>query len=443
MLSFTAWFKTRQKFRVDNFRLEKQILDQINRDYPRDDEAQKRLELVDKIAYDLRGTEMDKTIPIVGLAWYYLSINAEMLKRQPYDSIELGQDRAIAAKKYWSENQATWGKLESLLAKGPLQQPPFRTIGQDVLHVLPRGLATTGLLLLHKGDRKEGIRALKLGILLGDRILTSELGYDDYFHSAELSLATSKIVSRAVREASLTMSESREILLALPPTPQTDKLLFRAIWRSFFQEFMIGAPTLPSLAGTDPTRNPNWAPVPELSTDPLNYNSQETADEAFKQYQAAAQNANRYLSDRQQAPVWVTESDMRTLLQAIQNHQKNPDKNGVGKLFVAIGLSSMSGSSAQIASGRWRAMRECTRVLLASRIYRSSHERQLPQDTKGFENLLGKWPTDPFNGKPLRYDPTKETVYSVGPNLKDDGGDIAMHYTLGGDYGVSLKLSNP
>ena len=37
--------------------------------------------------------------------------------------------------------------------------------------------------------------------------------------------------------------------------------------------------------------------------------------------------------------------------------------------------------------------------------------------------FLDSVPVDDFDGQPLRYLPEQKTVYSVGENLKDDGGD--------------------
>jgi len=36
---------------------------------------------------------------------------------------------------------------------------------------------------------------------------------------------------------------------------------------------------------------------------------------------------------------------------------------------------------------------------------------------------LDQVPTDDFDGQPLRYSRERKIVYSVGRNLKDDGGD--------------------
>jgi hypothetical protein len=42
-------------------------------------------------------------------------------------------------------------------------------------------------------------------------------------------------------------------------------------------------------------------------------------------------------------------------------------------------------------------------------------------------DLLRAVPTDPFDGRPLRYrrDPEGAVVYSVGPDGKDNGGSLA------------------
>ena len=62
---------------------------------------------------------------------------------------------------------------------------------------------------------------------------------------------------------------------------------------------------------------------------------------------------------------------------------------------------------------------------------------KLPATAEGFIPMLGAWPKDPYNGKPMIYDARTEKVYSVGQNLIDDGGAIGPHGSL--DVGVSLR----
>jgi hypothetical protein len=44
-------------------------------------------------------------------------------------------------------------------------------------------------------------------------------------------------------------------------------------------------------------------------------------------------------------------------------------------------------------------------------------------------NYISKIPEDSFNGKPIRFSTEKKVIYSIGEDLKDDGGekeDIAL-----------------
>lgn len=66
---------------------------------------------------------------------------------------------------------------------------------------------------------------------------------------------------------------------------------------------------------------------------------------------------------------------------------------------------------------------EATRTLMALRAYQLTHGK-LPDELAALvPEFLDKVPMDDFNGQPLHYSPTEKIVYSVGKNLKDDGGD--------------------
>jgi len=66
---------------------------------------------------------------------------------------------------------------------------------------------------------------------------------------------------------------------------------------------------------------------------------------------------------------------------------------------------------------------QATRVILALRAYQLGHG-QLPANLSALvPEFLDKVPTDDFDGQPLRYSAGRKIVYSVGKNLKDDGGD--------------------
>lgn len=66
---------------------------------------------------------------------------------------------------------------------------------------------------------------------------------------------------------------------------------------------------------------------------------------------------------------------------------------------------------------------QATQTILALRAYQLAHGN-LPKDLSALvPEFLSEVPVDVFDGKPLRYSAQRKIVYSVGKNLKDDGGD--------------------
>ncbi len=90
---------------------------------------------------------------------------------------------------------------------------------------------------------------------------------------------------------------------------------------------------------------------------------------------------------------------------------------------------------------RQRTRQDLCRVLLAQRIYCYTHGGQYASRKELLVPILrSAWPTDLFDGKPLRYAPTKRVVYSVGQNLIDDGGMFSGSKGSNLDVGVSLQF---
>jgi hypothetical protein len=64
-----------------------------------------------------------------------------------------------------------------------------------------------------------------------------------------------------------------------------------------------------------------------------------------------------------------------------------------------------------------------TQLLVALKLYKMRHGR-LPESLSGLvPEFFPQVPTDEFDGKPFRYLPAQKLIYSVGPDLKDSGGD--------------------
>ncbi len=54
------------------------------------------------------------------------------------------------------------------------------------------------------------------------------------------------------------------------------------------------------------------------------------------------------------------------------------------------------------------------------------------------EKILPSVPADPFSGKPLRYDPERRRIWSVGPDAKDGSGLDEPEDWRGKDYVLQL-----
>src|ERR1700722_13768567 len=64
-----------------------------------------------------------------------------------------------------------------------------------------------------------------------------------------------------------------------------------------------------------------------------------------------------------------------------------------------------------------------TQLLLALKIYKMRHDKLPDSLSELTPEFFPQVPIDDFDGKPFRYLPDKKTIYSVGPDLKDSGGE--------------------
>ena len=95
--------------------------------------------------------------------------------------------------------------------------------------------------------------------------------------------------------------------------------------------------------------------------------------------------------------------------------------NFAGEVIYFMTLPA--GAAVLDKKSRSDAQLQATRTLLALRAYQLTHAK-LPDNLSALvPEFLDKVPVDDFDGQPLRYSPEKKLVYSVGKNLKDDGGD--------------------
>lgn len=112
-----------------------------------------------------------------------------------------------------------------------------------------------------------------------------------------------------------------------------------------------------------------------------------------------------------------SDKDWQQLLDRVAGHP-----NVVGEALLAIALPAWEG--ARKTSARTQAHHELTRALVALERRRLQFHA-LPDTLEALltEGLLGGMPRDPFANGPLRYDPARGLLWSVGPDETDEGGD--------------------
>ena len=101
------------------------------------------------------------------------------------------------------------------------------------------------------------------------------------------------------------------------------------------------------------------------------------------------------------------------------------------------GLTPCLSKSAQLA-----AELECARLAVLATDYRIAKGELPPTLQSLMPDYLTELPLDPFDGKPLRMKRTADelVIYSIGPDLKDDGGMEFDKRTQKGDLTFTLKV---
>lgn len=110
--------------------------------------------------------------------------------------------------------------------------------------------------------------------------------------------------------------------------------------------------------------------------------------------------------------------------------------------FYVVARMIVPALSRVFSSGQQHIARcDTARVALAALRYKAKHGR-LPADLGALvPDFLKAVPADPFDAKPLRYkaDADGLTVYAVGENGKDDGGDTQAHEGKTPDVGFRVR----
>jgi hypothetical protein len=130
-------------------------------------------------------------------------------------------------------------------------------------------------------------------------------------------------------------------------------------------------------------------------------------------------------------------SDQSAALATLQQNQKQGPP--AATLFFDFDPNN-PGSNVQKLFQRREALLRSALVAVAAERYRLKNGRWPlePKDLAAF--LVGAAPTDPYDGSPLRWRRLDDglVVYSIGPNGRDDGGDLGDRKDKASDVGFRL-----
>jgi hypothetical protein len=409
------------------------------------------------------------------LSWVY----SDLLKFEPKeiqltsgptsDPAPIGLQNMLTSDRIWHD--ARFDRLLKLLDAGPIRfTPPLlgaykRTAGRPIdtiellskIRLVAKGLADSSALYRVMGDRKESLFCLRSLLKLSGRVWDLRGGLTPYLVAVSTETLAMRTVTDFATDPTTTPVECASLLQAIPPPPNVDDLLAENLRIQFQKQDL---PKLPDPFADIKGDGNAAAEEGAHLTDPLNlgfktsYNAIDTARLLGRMVLAEIENARRPLSRFDSEPERIQQQARKGL--PIPPGLEDVDQRTKRMAFVKFRLATYGADNyfgrALISeefddkeivtrSARWRAMRSAVRVLLASRLYRASHAGALPKVPTQFSSILGRWPTDPYDGEPMRYNPVGEVVYAIGQNLIDDGGKIGGVAFVTPDVGVSLALT--
>ncbi len=378
-------------------------------------------------------------------------------------------DRMYLADHLWGDERIR--NVQSLLAEGPISLPD-RELGErkdeiishrpvyemySQLKVMARALAESASVYRQFGDQKAAARCLLIALLFQDRVQGLHGPLLQYLVASAIDGLLMHTIAAFGADPRCSAKECKLLLDAIEPAAAVDTDLV-ASWRAEFQQEIL--PRLPNpfldLKSPSSTKNDEDATQkqdPARTEFETTYDAITTSRLAGNLIATAMENAKTPLSqfsdkgERLQVdqakglPKPPTLDEMSSSRRRTSFFLFRLSTYRTPNYYGRVMISDMMGSrNITEVSARSRSLHDATRVLLATRIYRSTHGGALPRSKEALRSILGDWPTDPYDGKPMRYNSRNHVVYAVGSNLIDDGGNIGGSPNRVLDRGISLAL---
>jgi hypothetical protein len=262
--------------------------------------------------------------------------------------------------------------------------------------------------LLHNGQDKEAFDKILDHLQLGQRMQNSHGVLIVYLVGTAVDAMGLNQMQHWVGKTHLTPDQLKDYIRQLNPQPGEAGAAFAnsikveyQMWINTLAAMRDGKMTNSDAGGYYPHLRPGWPVFNFSQTKAL------SAKGAFMLVKAAPLHYSE---------VNITEMESRPSLVSMYL-----SGNAVGQILhymmtpaVAASLARKSQADAQL---------QATRTILALRAYELTHGKLPPDLNVLVPEFLDAVPVDDFDGRPLRYSAEKKIVYSVGKNLKDDGGD--------------------
>jgi len=134
-----------------------------------------------------------------------------------------------------------------------------------------------------------------------------------------------------------------------------------------------------------------------------------------------ADHARTMIRNVSRNPAQYERSEAGRMLDEFSKRNPIAYRNIGGKMLIGMVLPAMGGVAKESLDERvWNRL---TRLLIAIRRYHLA-TGGLPESLdKLVPQYIDAVPVDLFDGKPIRYDPAKKIIYSIGTDCEDNGGD--------------------
>jgi hypothetical protein len=310
------------------------------------------------------------------------------------------------------EALAGWG----MAAKLPDLQVPEVSTANDVLPYLAvwkRLAMLAGVrenVLLHNGQDKEAFDQIVNHVQLGQRMQNSHGVLIVYLVGASINNMGLSQMQHWVGKTHLTPDQLEGYILQLKPQPDETAMAFANAIRV---EHQMQIDTMDALRKGKMTNSESggYSHYPYLGSVLPVFNFSQTkalyAKGALMLVQAAPHHYNE---------ANIAEMESRPTLTSMFL-----SGNAVGQILYYMMMPAVIPSLAKKSQAD--VSLQATRIILALRAYQLTHGN-LPANLNALvPEFLDAVPIDDFDGQPLHYSVEKKIVYSVGKNLKDDGGD--------------------